>query len=197
MKRSIRELGFNDVDLIINYFLQADHGFLRGMGVEPEKLPHADVWRKLLLEDLNRSISHKNSYYLIWELDDSTVGHSNINKIVLGNEACMHLHLWEPGKRRSGFGAYFITECISSYFGNFDLQNLFCEPYAMNSAPNRTLAKVGFELVKKYDTTPGWINFHQTVNRWVLNKERWLRIATRDNNAMHSDGNSAALHSRR
>ncbi len=178
MRRNIRELSINDIDRIINYFLQAEQDFLRGMGVEPKKLPQYNDWQKILLEDLDRSTPQKNFYYLIWELDDCPVGHSNINKIIFGKEAYMHLHLWEQGERGSGNGTYFIRKSIDKYFKNFELQNLFCEPYAMNPAPNKTLAKIGFELVKKYDTTPGWINFHQTVNRWVLSQEKWLQMST-------------------
>ena len=44
------------------------------------------------------------------------------------------------------------------------------EPYAQNPAPNRILSKVGFELIKTYDTTPGWISLHQTVNLWELSR---------------------------
>ncbi len=178
MRRNIRELSINDIDRIINYFLQADRDFLREMGVEPKKLPHHDDWYSLILEDLDRSTPQKNFYYLIWELDGCPVGHSNINKIIFGKEAYMHLHLWEQGERQSGNGTYFIKESIGRYFKNFELQNLFCEPYAMNPAPNKTLAKIGFELVKKYDTTPGWICFPQTVNRWVLSQEKWLQMST-------------------
>ncbi len=180
MKRKIREMGVEDVDLIINYFLQSDHGFLREMGVDPKKLPPKHEWRRLILEDLERPLQNKKFYYLIWELNDSPVGHSNINKIVYGKEAYMHFHLWDPMKRQRGSGQHFIRECISRYFGKFDLQNLFCEPYAENPGPNRTLARVDFEFVNKYDTTPGWINFHQTVNRWALTRERWLKISCCD-----------------
>ncbi|NET39076.1 MAG: GNAT family N-acetyltransferase [Cyanothece sp. SIO1E1] len=178
MSRQIRELNPKDINPVICYFLQADHDFLRDIGVEPKKLPNFDQWRGLLLEDLSRSMPDKNFYYLIWELDGCPVGHSNINQIVSGREAYMHLHLWESGQRRHGHGTYFIRESMRRYFENFDLQTLFCEPYALNPAPNKTLAKIGFEFVKTYDTTPGWINFHQTVNRWVLSKEQWLRIST-------------------
>ena len=44
------------------------------------------------------------------------------------------------------------------------LENLYCEPYALNLAPNGTLLKLGFKLVKQYETTPGSINFYQKVN---------------------------------
>lgn len=180
MKRIIRELKSNDIDPIIHYFLKADHDFLKGMGVEPQKLPPYDDWRRRLLEDLDRSISQKQSYYLIWELEGYPVGHSNINKIVFGKKAYMHLHLWKSQERQRGNGTSFIRESICKYFEAFELQNLFCEPYAMNPAPNKTLAKAGFEFVKQYDTTPGWINFHQTVNRWVLSKDKFVssKLAT-------------------
>jgi len=165
-----------DVDLIISYFLQADADFLQDMGVDSKKLPHRETWQKLLFEDLARPIRRKNFFYLIWELDGSPIGHSNINNITFGNEAHMHLHLWEPGKRRCGHGSSFIRESISVYFEKFDLQNLFCEPYALNPAPNKTLAEIGFELIKQYDTVPGWINFFQTVNQWILSRENWRSL---------------------
>jgi RimJ/RimL family protein N-acetyltransferase len=107
-------------------------------------------------------------------LDNHPVGHSNINKIIYGDNAYMHLHLWNSVNRNRGNGICFIKECITTYFNEFDLHNLYCEPYAFNPAPNKILANIGFELVKQYDTTPGWINFHQTVNRWVLSREKWM-----------------------
>ena len=146
------------------------------MGVDLKKLPPLEDWRRIMLEDLDRSPTHKQCYYLIWELDGCPVGHSNINKIRFGNEAYLHLHLWEPQKRQSGHGTYLIRESIGRYFEKFNLQNLYCQPYALNPAPNKILAKIGFEFVQQYDTIPGWINFHQTINRWVLSHEKWRQI---------------------
>lgn len=177
MKRNIRDCEIPDVDLIINYFLQADHTFLKGMGIEPSKLPHINEWRQILFDDFEPPIDHKKFYYIIWEVDNVPVGHSNINKIIYGQEAYMHLHLWQPEKRKNGNGTFFIQESISCYFEKFDLQTLFCEPYALNPAPNRTLPKIGFDLIKTYETIPGWICFNQPVNRWGLTKEKWLQNA--------------------
>lgn len=39
-----------------------------------------------------------------------------------------------------------------------------------NPAPNKTLKKAGFELVKEYVTTPGPINFEQPVKLWCLSE---------------------------
>jgi RimJ/RimL family protein N-acetyltransferase len=181
LKRRIKELKPDDIDLIINYFRKAGHHFLKAMGVDPKKLPPKDEWHRLLIEDFNRSIPYKQFYYLIWEVNGYPVGHSNINKIVFGSEAYMHMHMWDALKRQRGYGAYFIRRCISLYFETFNLQRIICEPYALNPGPNKTLGKVGFELEKNYDTTPGWINFHQSANRWVLTKDKWFQLKHPDN----------------
>ncbi|MEM7539845.1 MAG: GNAT family protein [Chloroflexota bacterium] len=173
MKRSVRDMELQDAPLMIKYFLEADADFLIKMGVDAAKLPAYNQWCQLVADDFARPIEEKQSYYVIWELDDEPVGHSNINKLVYGQEAFMHLHVWNPDGRQRGHGAYFVSESVNRYFEHYHLQNLFCEPSAFNPAPNRTLPKVGFELKKTYDTTPGWINFEQTVNRWLLTRERW------------------------
>ena len=50
------------------------------------------------------------------------------------------------------------------------ISRLFCEPHALNVAPNRTLQAAGFKYVKTHETVPGPFNFHQPVTRWVLEK---------------------------
>jgi RimJ/RimL family protein N-acetyltransferase len=88
----------------------------------------------------------------------------------------MHLHLWKNDKRKNGLGFDFLKRTIPYYFKNFELETLICEPYSENIAPNRVLQKLGFQLIRTYDTTPGWINFHQTVNRYELKKEQLVEI---------------------
>ena len=117
----------------------------------------------------------KQFYYVIWEIDNQPVGHSNLNKITFGQEAYMHLHVWQKHLRQQGNGTYFVQESIGHYFEKFHLQNLFCEPYSLNKAPNKTLPKAGFELIKTYEPEIGWINFRQLVNRWEISKEQWLQ----------------------
>ena len=90
----------------------------------------------------------------------------------------MHLHLWKSQNHQRGHGTYFISQSISKYFEIFHLKYLFCEPHSLNSAPKKTLAKIGFDFDKVYEITSGWINFQQTVNRWVLTKEKWRQSQT-------------------
>jgi [ribosomal protein S5]-alanine N-acetyltransferase len=161
---------------IIDYFLNADAGFLNRMGVDPQKLPARDQWLKMLRENHALPTEQKSIFYVIWYLNGEAIGHSNINKIIFGKEAYMHLHMWSSVSRKSGFGLRFVQKSIPYYFKLFQLIDLFCEPYALNPAPNKTLPKAGFQLLKHYETIPGTISFHQPVNRWHLPRERFMQL---------------------
>lgn len=176
MHLEVREIKETDIASIIGYFLNAEVDFLRGMGVDQTKLPTKDVWAELILSEYHKPLQEKQFYYLIWEVDGMAVGHSNINKIEFGQSGYMHLHLWDSRSRKQGIGTDLIKLSIPHYFEKFELQSLFCEPYAHNPGPNKVLGKTGFYLNKTYDTTPGWINFHQTVNSYELTKKRYLEF---------------------
>lgn len=170
---TVRALDVSDVDLVTSYFLDADKAYLRNMGIDPAKLPSAEIWQRLIVEDLARPSSDKLFYFLVWEIDGTPIGHANINRIALGVEAYMHLHVWRPRLRGHGHGTQFVRASLRPFFETFDLKSLFCEPYALNESPNRTLAKAGFTFIKAYKPPPGWINFPQTVNRWGMSREAW------------------------
>ncbi len=169
-KLSVREIGSGDIDAITNYWLSADADYLRGMGAEKTKLPSREQWHQMLSAQLAQGYPEKQAYAIIWELEGQAIGHSNVNKIVFGEEAYMHLHIWQPAHRKGGLGLAFLEMTIPLFFKNMQLKRLYCEPYAHNHAPNRILPKLGFSLLKNYVTTPGWINFEQEVNLWVLEK---------------------------
>lgn len=173
---SVRELRSDDIEALTNYWLHADPAFLQGMGVDLGKLPKREEWHRMLTEQLATPQKEKKSYALIWEVDGQAVGHSNINKIVFGQEAYMHLHIWNPQVRKKGYGVQFIRLSLPYYFTNFELQTLYCEPYALNPAPNLTLARAGFRLLKEYVTTPGWINFEQPVRLWSMSREEFEQL---------------------
>lgn len=173
---SVRELQHADIAAIARYWLSADPAHLTGMGVDLAKMPREDAWSAMLSEQLSKPIPEKQSYCMIWQIDGQPAGHSNINKIVFGEEAYMHLHLWEAGTRQKGVGAALVKMTLPWFFEKYALKRLYCEPYALNPAPNKTLEKVGFELEKTHTTIPGWLNFEQPVNLWVLTFDRFQQI---------------------
>src|SRR6188768_1765809 len=170
---SIREITSSDVPLIADYWTQSDPAFMESMGVDLTKIPERDELVNMLGQQLDKPYSQKQSYALIWLIDRIPSGHSNINKIVFGEEAYMHLHLWNSSERKKGMGLNLVRMSLPEFFNNFNLQKLFCEPYALNDAPNRTLGKIGFDFVKRYRTIPGSLNFEQEVNRWELSVEKY------------------------
>ncbi|MDI9311173.1 MAG: GNAT family protein [Limnohabitans sp.] len=178
-KLSIREQKLEDIEKIVNYFLSAHPDFLLQMGVDVLKFPSRTEWLQLLTDNHNLEIAKKSIYYLIWVLDNETIGHCNINKIIPRQEAYMHLHLWQNKIRQKGLGLEYLKLSIPVFFNKYNLKKLYCEPYLLNPAPNKILEKFGFELITTYETTPGWINFHQPVNKWCLTKEKLIELHTR------------------
>ena len=155
---------------MVEYFLGADEAFLRAMGVDPHKLPERRAWLERLLPDLTRPDEQKQTFYLGWDCEGDRVGHCNVNRLLYGDHAYVHLHLWGAGARRAGLGTEFLRRSIPVFFQRFALQHLYCEPYAGNPAPNRVLSKAGFRFLGRYRTTPGLINFEQEVNRYVIDR---------------------------
>lgn len=172
---SVREIRETDITPIADYWLNSDKAFLKGMGVDLDKLPSREEWGQMLMEQLNTPLEQKKSYCIIWVVDGKATGHSNINKIIFGEEAFMHLHIWDGEIRAKGFGLEWIRMTLPYFFENYNLKKLYCEPYALNPAPNRILEKAGFELVKEYVTTPGWINFEQPVKLWEMTLEKFRK----------------------
>lgn len=170
---SVREMQQKDIESIADYFLNADSAFLINMGVDLAKVPAKDEWLKMLSEQLTQPYEEKRSYCIIWQADDKPIGHSNVNKIIFGEEAYMHLHIWIPDVKKKGIGTELVKKTIPYFFKNLKLKKLFCEPNAFNTAPNKTLEKVGFDFVKTHVTIPGWLNFEQPCNLWVMSYDRF------------------------
>jgi len=170
----VRELELSDIELLADYWLLSDPAFMQGMGVDLTKLPLREDLVTMLKSQLDYSIEKKQSYALIWELDGKQIGHTNVNQIMFGEQAYMHLHLWNSTFRQKGAGAILVQKSLPYFFENLKLKTLYCEPYTLNPAPNKTLEKIGFEFVKTHVTIPGTLNFEQEVHLWKLTRKNYL-----------------------
>jgi len=173
---SVREIRKEDISSLVEYWFTAKAQFLLGMGVDITKMPKRDEFTTMLTDQLKQSYKEKQSYCTIWCINGKGIGHSNVNKIVLGQEASMHLHMWNAEVRQKGNGVSFVKMSLSYFFDNLKLQKVYSEPYALNPAPNKTLQKAGFTFIKKYTTIPGFINFEQEVNRWEMSYEEYKKL---------------------
>ncbi len=173
---SVREIESSDIEHICDYWLNASPAALKDMGVDFALMPDRDSWRKMLQEQIETPIQEKRSYCMIWLIDGQPVGHCNVNKIIFGLQAYMHLHLWKKDERSKGTGRTLIQMTLPWFFERLELWRIRCEPYAANPAPNKILAKTGFQFVKTWRTKPGWLNFEQEVNLWDLTREQWKKL---------------------
>jgi RimJ/RimL family protein N-acetyltransferase len=170
MAIDVREMRLDETDLIIDYFHRSTPEHLEMMGVDHSRLPTPGAWRERFEGDYRRPIEQRQGLLVAWLVDDQPVGFSSCDKIVYGAQANMHLHIIDPEGRRRGVGAACVRRTVDLYFDRLKLRSLFCEPNALNVAPNRTLQKAGFKYLKTYMTVPGWLNFHQPVTRWAIER---------------------------
>lgn len=169
-KPVVREMQLAEVDLRIDYFHRSSDEYLRKLGIDRARLLRPEAWRSFYEEDYARPLHERESYSVVWELDGQMVGFSSSDHIVFGREAFMHLHIVEPQLRREGFGAEFVRMSAEVYFRALELERLFSEPNAFNTAPNRTLQRAGFRYLFTHEARPGPINLFQVTNRWVMDR---------------------------
>lgn len=160
-----------EAELIIDYFHRATPDFLAVLGVDRARLPARDAWRAHYASQFAKSVAERESLLVLWQLADTPVGFSTADKIERGARAYIHLHLTDAGYRRQGLGTAFVRATARIYFDTLGVQELYCEPYAFNVAPNLALQKEGFRYVMTHETVPGPLNFRQTVNRWLLRRK--------------------------
>ncbi len=167
---SIRHWELDDIESIISYFHNASNDYLINLGADPKKIPNRVKWKNSLIIEYQKPIKKTKYYYTIWEYNNQAIGHCNINKIVFGKEAYMHLHIWNPNPklRDKGLGESLLKMSIESFFDKFQLKELYCEPRAANKAPHKVLSKVGFKYLKTCEIVPGPINYLQEVKRYRL-----------------------------
>ncbi len=178
---SVREIQQSDIDPLSNYWFRSDPQFLINMGVDLSKMPTREQWENMLKEQISQPYLEKQSYCIIWLFNEEPIGHSNINRIIFGEEAYMHLHIWKYDKRAKGLGLQFVKMTLPYFFKNMQLKKICCEPYALNPAPNKTVEKLGFDFIKEYITVPGWINFEQPVKHWELTLEKFNSLMQKVN----------------
>jgi RimJ/RimL family protein N-acetyltransferase len=168
---SVRELQQKDITLITDYWFNATDEELTAMGADKKLLPKRSEFEAMLQSQLLLPYNSKKAYALIWEYDGKAIGHCNVNPVIYGEEAFMHLHIWQPQQRHKGIALQLVALSLPYFFKKLKLRKLFCQPHAANKAANRILEKAGFIFVREYITTPGSINFEQPVKLWQATPE--------------------------
>jgi RimJ/RimL family protein N-acetyltransferase len=170
MKLLAREMLLEETPIVIDYFHSSTPEHLEVLGVDPSRLPSKDAWAALFKAQYSLPVENRRGFFVIWLGDDRPVGFSSCDKIVFGKQANMHLHVTNASLRQQGVGVECVRQSVEIYFRDLRLLQLFCEPNAFNVGPNRTLQRAGFKYLKTHNTVPGPLNFHQAVNRWLIER---------------------------
>jgi [ribosomal protein S5]-alanine N-acetyltransferase len=167
---SVSELQLSELPLLADYWLESPSAYLESLGVDVYKLSSRANFIAQISAQMALPPAERRSFALVWRLDDQPIGHCNLNPFVFGESGQLHLHLWQAAHRKQGLGLPLLQKSLPVFFDLLQLQQIFCEPYALNPAPNALLAKAGFTFIKTYRTVPGSINFEQEVKQWKLQK---------------------------
>lgn len=170
MTLTVRPMTLDETRLIADYFLGSTPEHLEILGVDPTRLPALEAWRPRYEAFFGVPVRERANFQILWLSDGKPIGFSTADRITFGERANMHLHVIDPSDRRRGFGTECVKQSVEIYFEALQLKRLYCEPNAFNTAPNRTLQNAGFKYVKTHMTVPGWVNYHQAVTQWVLER---------------------------
>lgn len=173
---AVRPMDQHGARLAVDYFHDASDEHLTRMGVDRALFPARDDWLRAFAVDAQRPLAERDSYGIVWELDGVVVGFSRTERIELGEQAFMHLHILRMPDRRQGFGARFVRLSAHHYFEVLGLRRLYCEPNAYNVAPNRTLQRAGFRYERTHDDAPTPLNPYQPLTRWSLERPADLAV---------------------
>lgn len=93
----------------------------------------------------------------IWCVDESPIGYSTLKSIRFGDEAQIHLHVWDKTQRRKGFSSFLFCQTALAFIEAFELKRLYCQPHVGNPMPHGMLRKIGFpELPRvRFDRADG------------------------------------------
>jgi RimJ/RimL family protein N-acetyltransferase len=170
MIKTIRPLVNQELAQVVDYFLNLSPEDDARMGTDRKNLLSREEWIALLIEDSQQPLHNRQFCYLGFFLDDQAIGHTNANKINFGNEAYIHLHVWDPRLRQQGLGYFYFKQALDYYFHHFELKKIICEPNVKNPQPIRTLLKSGFKWCRTYRTKPSILSLEHDVHRYELQR---------------------------
>lgn len=152
-KLAIRELQPNDAYLINKYWEETTDEDLARMGEVRRPDPKGTI--EFINEYCAKRLppSRSEEEIVIWMCENNPIGYCTLKQIKYGDEAQIHIHMWERTLRGKGLGSILFCLSAKKYIGDFQLKNLYCQPKHDNAMPNGMLKRVGFEFLGTVDWT--------------------------------------------
>ncbi len=167
MRLMVREFTQADADMVINFFRSLSPEEAALFGLANTTLAYMEEWYQNLSKTLYLPLHKANYYFLIWEVNDKPFGFSFVDRIVYGEEGYMHCYILDPKQRSAGRGKAMVEHSAKVFFDQFKFDELFAEPYVLNTPANRVLQSNGFKLLHAHNNTSPEMAYNTPVNQWV------------------------------
>lgn len=167
---SVRELESRDVPCIVRYWAEATPQDLARMGVDPTLLPTPEQMTAGIHAALALPLEQRKAFSVVWERDGRAIGVVTLKRIQPGEEADIHLHVWEPTERRKGHGRLLFAMAALQCLQRYRLKRIACEPSSANPQPNGMLRALGIPCVRTYRTRSSELTFEAEVNRYEMDE---------------------------
>jgi len=167
---TIREMEQRDVAHILNYWASASPQHLDAMGVDPRKMIAPEELKQRLSDSLSVPAREKKTCIVIWEVNDTPIGFNSLAEIDFGNEAKIHLHIWEEKYRAKGFGTKFMKKALAYYMAKFKLKRIVCETKSTNPGPNKLFSDLGIKPSRIYRSVASPVMYETEVARYEINQ---------------------------
>lgn len=166
----VRALQLSDIPNIVKYWLGASPEDLARMGADVSKLPTAEQFEIGLRSVVGQASQRANTSYLIWLINRIPIGFSSLKNIQFGESGEMHLHMWDTSFRGKGYGRTLFCLSALSFYKEFRLNKITCEPRASNQLPNRMFSKIGFPIISTRIGASSELSLICELNQYAITK---------------------------
>ena len=147
----VREITSSDIPFILAYWRENSFADLERMGELARPDENANREFMTWFCETRPSVDEAKEDILIWEVDERAIGYATLKDVRPGQDAQIHLHMWDKELRGKGFGSVLFCLSAVTFITKFQLKNLYCQPKSDNPMPNRMLTKIGFPMLETVD----------------------------------------------
>jgi RimJ/RimL family protein N-acetyltransferase len=167
-----------DIDVIMDYWYGMDDTALRGMGVDPQRMPPRSEFHRLYVQMARSPPESSDAFFFV--IDSPTrgiLGYSLFNHFERPEHCYGHAHLFHDRDRNRGIARSAFILVMQAVFELTGIRKIVAEPKATNESPNRLMQSLGLKPVRTYDKPAGGIVGAMRVNRYEITPELVFRPA--------------------
>lgn len=175
---TVRSLESQDVDAIVNYWVNGNKKIFEDMGIDLSRFPTKVEREKFFHQLVNNDPKKGESHLIVGVVDNEVFGYALFNHIHPGQDCQGHLHIISPHLRRQGITSTLMIDHIKAVVDLLNVKKIFLEPSSQNPGINRLLQKCYIFPKNTYLKPAVGICREMEVNRYVVSKKAIALIVT-------------------